>query len=153
MIVGVVNAIGRAGDLQLDAEAEIRENGVAENGVVDVPVPGVCSDHYSVTKEIARPIAVEGDDVARAGGRAANGVVVAGVAAGINYQNALLVIAQRLSACEIGADDVALDEIARRAGHFHTSPRVTARDHIPRRRAGSSCQSADDSAGAKEVDA
>jgi hypothetical protein len=37
MIVGVVNAIGRACDLQLDAKAEIRENGVAENGVIDVP--------------------------------------------------------------------------------------------------------------------
>jgi hypothetical protein len=37
MIVGVVNACGRAGDLQLDPEAEIRENGVAENGVIDVP--------------------------------------------------------------------------------------------------------------------
>jgi hypothetical protein len=37
MDIGVVNAIGRADDLQLDAEAEIRENGVAENGVVDVP--------------------------------------------------------------------------------------------------------------------
>ena len=37
MVIGVVNARRRAGDLQLDAEAEIRENGVAENGVIDVP--------------------------------------------------------------------------------------------------------------------
>jgi hypothetical protein len=82
VMIGRDIATGIAGGLQIDAEAGIREDGVPENGVVNVP--GVWPDGYSGTKEIACS-AVEGDDVACAGDRAANGIVVAGVAAVINY--------------------------------------------------------------------
>src|SRR4029077_15857505 len=140
VMIGRDTAPGIAGGLQIDAEAGVREDGVAENGVVDVP--GVYPDAYSGTKAIAGST-VEGDDVARAGDHAAHGVVVAGGAAVINYVNAHLWISRRLSACDIRADNVALDEIARPTGHVHTIDTI-ARDQIPRRRAGRSCQSADD---------
>src|SRR5712692_2776648 len=103
MIVRRDTAPGIVGRLQIDAETGMREDGVAENGVVDVP--GVYLDGYSGTKAIARST-IEGDDVARAGGRATNGVVVAGVAAVINHENAHLVIAQRVSACDIRPGNV-----------------------------------------------
>ena len=77
---------------------------------------------------------------------------MAGVAAVINYDNAHLVIAQRLSACDIRPDNVALDEIARPAAHVHTIEAI-ARDQIPRWRAGRSCQSADDIVVCRDRDA
>ena len=77
---------------------------------------------------------------------------MAGVAAVINYQNAVLVIAQRLSAGDIRPDNIALDEIARPAGHVHTIKAI-ARDQIPRWCAGRSGQSADDTVACRDRDA
>jgi hypothetical protein len=141
-IIGCHAARGLGATNQINADADVRENGVTENGVVDVRVEGC--DLYSAGESTVAPSrTVEGDDVALPSARAANGVVVAGVAAVIRHINGEVVIAQRLSACDIRADNVALDKIARRAGHQHTSPAI-GRDQIPRRRAGRSCQSADD---------
>jgi hypothetical protein len=60
---------------KIDSETAVREDGIAENGVVDRGDGGV-SDHYPGVIHITRA-AVKGDDVARANGRAANGIVVA----------------------------------------------------------------------------
>lgn len=148
-IIGCHEARGLGATKQIDADAGIRENGVAENGVVDVR--GGC-DLYSLTIATAWRNTVEGDNVALSSARAANGVANAAVAGVINYGNSRPVIAQRLSACHIRANEVALDEIARAAGHIHTIDAIT-RDQIPRRRARRSCGSADDIVVCRDRDA
>src|SRR5262249_14529422 len=72
--------------------------------------------------------------------RAAYGVVVS-----VNADPAGEV-AQRLCACDIGSDDVTLDEVAGTIGsEEHTTVAVVARDQIAGRRAWSTCQAADNS--------
>src|ERR671935_3152077 len=79
-----------------------------------------------------RAAAVEGDDVARLSHRAAHGVVVA-VVNGDPARG----VAQRLCACDIGADDITLDEVAGRVlSEDHTRVAIVARDQIARRVAG-----------------
>jgi len=57
-------------------------------------------------------------------------------------------VAQRLCACDIGADDVTLDKVAGGVlSEDHTRVAIVARDQIAGRRAGSSCQAADDGIG------
>ena len=102
-IVIRLDAIGVAIKLQIDPEADVRENGVAQQGVVNGggvmhPDPGA--------KGITGYAAVEGDNVARVRVGAPHGVVVP-----VNENSAR--VAQRLCACDIGADDVALDEVVR----------------------------------------
>jgi len=89
MVIGCHAARVFGATNEIDADADVRENRVAENGVVDAG-----SDLYSAGESTITPSrTVEGDDVARASGRAAYGVVVAGVAAVINYINGEVVIA------------------------------------------------------------
>lgn len=75
IVVGL-DAVGVAVKLQIDPEAGVGENGVAEDGVVDggsVVHPN-SGETWTTHRSAA---AVEGDDVALAGSRAANGVIVA----------------------------------------------------------------------------
>ena len=74
----------------------------------------------------------------RVGVCAAHGVVVP-----VNL-NATREIAKSVCTCDIGTDDVALDEIAGTArSEDHTKVAIVARDQIAGRRAGISCQTAD----------
>ena len=121
---------------QIDPEAGVRENLVADQRVVD---GGSVMHLDSGVTGIAhrRAAAVEGDDVARVRVGAAHGVVMTA-----NEDPAR--VAQRLCACDIGANDVTLDEIA--GGVLckdHTCVAIVARDQIPGRRAWSGCQAAD----------
>src|SRR5262249_53490841 len=85
--------------------------------------------------------AVEGDDVARVSVRAADSVVVT-----IDQDAAR--IAQRLCAGNIGANNVALEEIAGGVlsdDYTKVASAGIGRDQIARRRTGTSCQTADHS--------
>lgn len=82
--------------------------------------------------------AVEGDDVARVWVRPAYRVVMT-----VNC-DAARDVAKRLCACDIGSDDVTLNEIAGGVlSEGHTRVAIVARNQIAGRRAGSSCQAAD----------
>src|SRR5262249_11587361 len=83
--------------------------------------------------------AVEGDDVPRVRVCAAYGVIV-------TVNQYALPVAQRLCACDIGSDDVTLDEVAGTVGsEKHSIGTIIARDQIAGRRTGGSCQAADHS--------
>ena len=71
IVIGL-DAVRVAVKLQIDPEAGIRENGVAEQGVVDGA--GVMHPNSGARGTTHRSAAVEGDDVARACVRAAYGV-------------------------------------------------------------------------------
>src|SRR5262249_59967382 len=107
--------VGAAHIRQMDPEVAIRENRVAEQGVVDGGVVmHPASGKKGTTAHQIAP-AVEGNDVACVRVGAAHGVVVP-----VNEDPAR--VAQRLCAGDIGADDVALDEGAGGAGcEDHTS--------------------------------
>ena len=125
-----LDAIGIAVILQIDPEVGVRENKVAEQRVVD---RGVVMHPDSSAKRAARDAAVEGDDVARPRGRAAYRVIVP-----VNKNAAR--VGQRLRACDIGPDDITLDEVAGTVeSDDYTGVASIARDQIARRRAGSSC--------------
>src|SRR4029077_6395815 len=120
---------------QIDSETAVGENRVAEDGVVDGSVAG---DAYSDEIWSTTHGAVEGDDVARAGGRAAYRVVMT-----INLDADR--VAQGLRACDIGADDVTLDDSAlNRAAKSPTKVTIITRDEITWRRPRRGCQPADD---------
>jgi hypothetical protein len=71
-----LHAVGVAVILQIDPEAGVRENGISKDGVVyGGGVMHKDSGKKSITHRSAA--AVEGDDVPRASGRAAHGIVVA----------------------------------------------------------------------------
>jgi len=89
------------GNDQIDAKAAIREDGVTQDGVVN---RAVATDNYAGVTYAALT-AVEGDDVTRTRDRAAHGCIMTG-------NEDALVVAQRLCACDIRADDVALNKCA-----------------------------------------
>ncbi len=75
IVIGL-DAVGIAVKLQIDPEAGVRENGISKDGVVDGG--GVMHPESGKKGITHRSIAaVEGDDVARACVRAADGVIVA----------------------------------------------------------------------------
>src|SRR5215831_14742211 len=94
-----LDAVGVAVILQIDPEAGIRENGVAEQGVVDSGVVMHPDSGKKGTTAHQIAPAVEGNDVACVRVGAAHGVVVP-----VNEDPAS--VAQRLCACDIGADYV-----------------------------------------------
>src|SRR5262249_36181988 len=134
-----LDAVGVAVILQIDPEAGIRENGVAEQRVVDGG--GVMHPDSGKKGTTAHQIAsaVEGDDVAS-------------TCCGATYRIAGSVadeeaarIAQWLCACDIRPDDVAREGGAGGAGpEDHPSFADVARDQIAGRCTGSSRQPADD---------
>ena len=133
-----LHTVGVAVKLQVDPEAGVRENGVAEDCVVD---GGVVMHPDSGEKGITHrsAAAVEGDDVARVGGGAAYRIVVT-----VNNDPARRV-GQRLSAGDVGADNIALDEVAGAAGsEDNTGVASIAGDQIAGRCTRSSCQAADE---------
>jgi len=136
IVIGL-DAVRVAVKLQIDPEAGVRENGVAEQGVVDgAGVVHPDSGEKGITVRSAP--AIKGDDVARVRVRPAHGIVVT-----VNG-DPTGGVAQRLCACDIGADDVTLDEVARgilSEGQGRVA--IVARNKIAGRRAGSGCQSAE----------
>lgn len=136
IVIGL-DAVGVAVILQIDTEAGVRETGVTQDSVVDrAGVMNPDSGARSITHRSAP--AIEGDDVARVSGRTANSVIMS-----VNLY-AARGIAQRLCACDIGADDVTLNEVAGGVlSEDQTRVAIVARDQIARRRAGSSCQASD----------
>ena len=73
IVIGL-DAVGVAVKLQIDPEAGVRENGISKDGVV---YGGGVMHPDSGTRGTThrRAASVEGDDVARASGRAADGVI------------------------------------------------------------------------------
>ena len=90
-------------NIQVDPQTAIRENRVTKHGVVDRSVA-----KYPYSDEIrgTTHAAVECDDVACVRGRAAHCTVVTA------NRNAAHGVAQWICPCDVGADDVALDDRA-----------------------------------------
>src|SRR5438105_2378179 len=90
-------------NIQVDAQAAVRENRVTKHGVVDRSVA-----RYPYSNEIGRTThsAIECDDVACVSSCAAHCTVVT---ANINAAHG---VAQWICPSDIGADDVALDDRA-----------------------------------------
>ncbi len=136
IVIGL-DAVGVAVKLQIDPEAGIRENGVAEDGVVGGSGVMHPDSGEKGTTHRSAP-AVEGDDVARVRVGAAYGIVMT-----VNGDPARGV-AQRLCACDIGADYVTLDKVAGGVlSEDHTRVAIVAGDEITGRRPRSGCQPAD----------
>jgi hypothetical protein len=101
IVIGL-DAVRVAVKLQIDPEAGVREDGISKDRVVDGrrvmhPDSGIeGTTHGSAA-------AVESDDVPRAGVGAADGVI------GPVNLNTARKVRQRLSAGNVGADDVAFD--------------------------------------------
>src|SRR5262249_15822858 len=137
IVIGL-DAIGIAVELQIDAEAGVREDRVAKNGVVNrAGVMHKDSCDTGVTHRSAA--AIEGYDVARVSVRAADGVVVT-----IDQDAAR--IAQGLCASNIGANNVALDEVAGGVlsdDYTKVASAGVGGDQIAGWRTRSSCQTAD----------
>src|SRR5207302_5398625 len=103
MVIGRDAARSIGVNVQIDPQTAVRENRVTKHGVVDRSVA-----RYPYSDEIGRTThsAIECDDVACVSGRAAHCTVVT---ANINAAHG---VAQWICPCDIGADDVALDNRA-----------------------------------------